>query len=185
MDERALALFLSVDPDTLPYFVNDARTEDRVPVRFRGTAEPDAAELNGPDWSESVFREAWLELIKEARALKLVCADNADASVQGLVSVGRVLPGGGALRKSLLEAAPPNRHGAHPQRFCGVGRVLVARLVAESYRRGARGAVTVRARVGSEGFYRALGFRGSPYRPQAFTLYEAEALPLLRGVLLP
>lgn len=87
------------------------------------------------------------------------------------------------LPKSLLESAPFNRRDVGTPRYKGVGRVLVARLVIESYHQEAQGRLLVETHREAEGFYRKLGFSGLPYGIKQFKLYQLEARQLLQSVL--
>lgn len=180
-----LTELLAKDPNTLPYFITEARTQRTVPVRFERLAAEDEAELNGAEWAEARFVDVWREFIGEGRTLKLVCVEEQDRRIQGLVRIGEVTRADGSLKRSLLETAPFNRQEAGEQRaYRGVGRVLVARLVVESYQQGGRGKVTVRAARGTAPFYRAIGFKDSPRWLDHLLLDEAEAAELLQAVLI-
>ncbi len=177
-----LDVLLTADPNMLPYFVTEAATGDKISVQFAILGASDIAELHGENWNEAVFRDVWPVHAAEGQALKLVCANQVDTAIQGLVRLGNATFAGNFLRKSLLETAPHNRHDIGTPRYRGVGRVLVARLVVESYRQGAQGRVLVETRREAEGFYRRLGFSGLPYGAKQLKLYQAEARQLLQSV---
>lgn len=180
-----LDALLAADPNTLPYFITAAGTGRIVPVQFASLAASDTAELDGANWKEAVFRDVWPVYVGDGQTLKLVCTNEADAAIQGLVRPGQVIGNSGFLRKSLLESAPSNRHMTAIPQYRGVGRVLVARLIVESYRQGTGGRVQIVARPGSEGFYRALGLRESPRLAsvQTYFVTEDRAFALLKNVL--
>ena len=177
-----LDALLAADPNTLPYFVMEAATGDRVPVQFASLIESDIADLHGASWNAAVFRDVWPVHADEGQSLKLARANQADTAIQGLVRLGNVAFAGNFLRKSLLETAPNNRHDTGTPRYRGVGRVLVNRLVVEIYRQGAQGRVLVETRREAEGFYRRLGFSGLPYGAKILKLYQTEARQLLQSV---
>ncbi len=172
------------DPDHLPYCVIRVATHRSVRVGFQPLQSGDEAELRGPAWSGAVFREVWPGWIGEPGTYKLVRRHGQDRRIQGLLHLGRVERDGGALRDSLLETAPYNRERLVAERtYRGVGRVLVARLVLESYRQGGLGQVLVRARPGIEPFYLRLGFRRVPGAGAYFFLEREGATDLLRAAL--
>ena len=175
--------WLAADPNTLPYFVTEAATGDRLPVQFASLIDSDIAELLEATWIDAVFRDVWPVHATEGQALKLARVNGADTAIQGLIRLGNAAVAGNFLRKSLLETAPHNRRDAVTPRYRGVGRVLVARLVIESYRQGAQGRVLVETQREAEGFYRRLGFIGLPYGAKILKLYQAEARQLLQSVL--
>ena len=169
------------DPNMLPYFITEAQTGHIIQVQFASVAVLDQPELRNEDWSQSVFRDVWPEIASHERTLKLVCIGSEDTRIQGMLCVGILTRPGGFLRKNLLESAPFNRHGQQTQAYYGVGRVLVARLVAESVLQGGQGRVVVEPRKGTEKFYRAIGFKGG----ETFQLSATNAGTLLRATLLP
>ena len=170
---------LNADPDMLPYFITEVQTGRKVSVRFEPLALDDLAELQSAEWARAVFAAVWQYYAGDARTYKLVCTEGEDRRIQGIVSVGDVLPYGTSLRKSLLESAPFNRREKSAQVHRGVGRVMIARLIAESYLRGQQGRVSVVPRPGSEAFYTAIGFR----QRGDFVLEEASAYALLTSTL--
>ena len=178
-----LESWLAADPNALPYFITDAVTGGLVLVRFASLTTSDTAELRGEHWSEAVFRDVWPSYANDGQTLKMVCINETNAGIQGLVRLGQIAVAGNFLRKSLLEAAPFNRRDAETPHYQGVGRILVARLVVESYHQGAQGRVLVETRREAEGFYRRLGFSGLPYGTKQLKMYQAEARQLLQSVL--
>ena len=93
-----------------------------------------------------------------------------------LVASGECSGGGYLLERSLLETAPALRFrsgSVSPLR--GVGRVLLARLVVESYNQSAGGGLYIVARPAANGFYDALGLLASPKSPGIYRLREPEA----------
>ena len=153
---------VGADPNTLPYFVVEARTGKKVAVRFAPVTAADEFELRGEDWSQAVFRDVWPALVGEPNTFKLARIDGENVRIEGMVRIGRMTRWGGTLQESLLEAAPSNRHIQQQPLYRGIGRVLVARLVVESILHGGQGRVAVHARTGTEAFYRRLGFQEAP-----------------------
>lgn len=148
-----------LDANTRPYFITDAETGSIVPVHFAPLLAEDAAELKNEDWSQAIFALNWLQLVGSKRVLKLIADDTEDQRIQGILHLGEVEPNDIFLMNSLLEAAPFNQHWYTRRAYHGVGRVLVARLVAKSILLGGQGRVLVQARPGTEDFYKALGFK--------------------------
>ena len=175
---------VGADPNTLPYFVVEARTGKRVAVQFASVTVADEAELRGEDWSQAVFRDVWPALVRDLNTFKLMRVGE-DSRIQGMVRVGDFVHRFRLLKKSLLEAAPFNRHGQGPRQYQGVGRVLVARLVAESLAQGGRGRVLVSARPGTQAFYASLGFENPPNPPKMAIDDEDRIRELMQSVLLP
>ena len=143
-----------------------------IPVRFEPLVEDDKIELDGPGWSEqhspipAVFAAVWPAHIGDRQTFKLVCVQRRDSNVhseyqriQGLVRIGTVERRGGFLTGSLLETAPLNRWQLHDRRYSGVGRVLVARLIVDSYLQEGHGKVLVRATPRAATFYTEIGFK--------------------------
>ncbi len=136
--------------------------------------------MDGEDWRGGRFLEVWKEALGQNTALKLTLCEGEEKPLLGIVRLGtapRLNGTVGALRGSLLEAAPIHRHGKAGQRYRGIGEVLVARLVIESKIQGAEGPVRVRPIRGSEAFYKKLGFITAPNSVYAILEVEkAEAL---------
>ncbi|WP_395145006.1 GNAT family N-acetyltransferase [Armatimonas sp.] len=77
----------------------------------------------------------------------------------GIVRLGEVPSGVSFLMRSLLETNPECQSiNARGTKYRGIGRVLIARLVAESYNLGTQGQIRVKAHPRARGFYEALGF---------------------------
>ena len=151
-------------PDSV-YFLFDAVAGKDVCVRFEPLTESDRATLNEAKWREARFRDVWLEWARHGVALKLTRCDGEEQPILGLIRPGMapsINGRAGALRDSLLETSPAYRHGTAERRYRGIGRVLGARLVAESNAQGAEGRVLVRPVRDSIPFYRNLGFRDTP-----------------------
>ena len=147
------------DINRLHYFVTNALTGERHEVYFAPLLPEDEAELRGADWSRAVYRDVWPVYVGDPKTIKLVCAGESTREILGIARIGEVEKRKRFVWKSLLETAPSNRAGTQKREFEGVGRALVARLVAESYRAGGNGRVIVIPRPGSEKFYSKLGFR--------------------------
>ena len=111
--------------------------------------------------------------------MKLVCREGQDTTIQGIVHIGKIVFFGGPLRKSLLEAAPCNRKETESQRYRGVGRILVARLVVESFQQGGQGRVIVVPRKEIIPFYSKLRFTFSPFSKHEMILDVEPAQELL------
>lgn len=123
------------------YFVTDSAGQ-QVNVCFEPLTGNDSSALEGDDWQGAQFGEVWKAWAEHEVALKLVRCDGSDKSILGVVKIGTVRRAnnrGGYLRDSLLETAPVYRHDMKARRYRGIGRVLVARLVAESKAQGAEG----------------------------------------------
>jgi hypothetical protein len=163
-----------LDPNVLPYFVTDS-AGSRVMVAFAPLTAADKSELSGTDWLGSVFREAWMDFCGVPPTLKLIEREER-APILGLLRPGNVPEGGYLLERSLLETAPALRFrsgSVSPLR--GVGRVLLARLVVESYNQSAGGGLYIVVRPAANGFYDALGLLASPKSPGIYRLREPEA----------
>ena len=178
VDQEYLA---NADLNTLPYSIIEAQTNRLVTIHFETLTPQDVSELRNEDWTNAVFRDVWPQLTLVENTFKMVRTNAPDTRIQGVVRVGSVLWAGGLLEGSLLEAAPFNLHGYSAQTYRGVGRALVARLVAESILQGGQGRVGVLPRRGSEAFYYKLGFRQS----KVFRLGTTEAQALLQSTLFP
>lgn len=170
---------LNQDPNKLPYFIVQPGTGAEIPVRFVPLVKADAVKLKSAVWSGAVFRDVWLAWIGNEKTLKLVSASRADRQIQGIVHLGKIRQPGGFLRDSLLEAAPFNQRTQSQPQYHAVGRVLVTRLVVESFRQDGRGKVLVRSRPGVVEFYKKLGFRELPRASGYFILDTVEAISLL------
>lgn len=147
---------------------------------FEALEDVDRDILSGADWTNARFRDVWFEWAGQGVALKLTLCGGEEKPILGLVRPGNALAVHGrnsALRDSLLETAPAHRYGAREQRYQGIGRVLVARLIDESRAQGAEGRVLVRPVRDSTPFYRKLGFRDTPMPPYLrLETPEAEAV---------
>jgi GNAT superfamily N-acetyltransferase len=157
------------DSNRLPYVVHRA-TGEPVSVYFAPLDESDRAALLSEPWRSAVFAEVWPEFIGYSRALKLVY----DQEILGLLRLGEKPAGVNFLRENLLEARPESE-------LRGVGRVLVARLVAESYNRGAMGQVRVESHKNAVGFYQHLGFQANR-TPSGYDLLREKAQALFESV---
>ena len=136
------------------YFVTDAAGQ-QVEVCFDMLTADDSNALNGDDWQGARFGDVWREWAAHEVALKLVLCDGSDESILGIVKIGiirRISGGSRSLRDSLLETAPIHRHDAEQRYYRGIGRVLVARLAAESKAQGVEGRVLVVPVQGSAAF---------------------------------
>jgi len=141
----------------------------------------DISALNGDDWKGARFGEVWKQWAEHELALKLVRCDGGDKSVLGLVKIGvtrQIVGGAISLRDNLLETVPIYRYDKQHRQYRGIGRVLIARLVAASRAQGAGGRLFISPVPTSLPFYRALGF--VPTRnPRYWRLKTLEAEQLL------
>jgi Acetyltransferase (GNAT) domain len=148
-------------------------------VCFTLFSATDEAEIMGERWKNAIYRKAWiafLGLTPHNNLLKLHLDVTDTSNIEGLVKIGEIPEGGGALRTSLLESVPLNRWSTqNPQGFSGVGRVLVARLIAESYKTGGNGVVTVEPNTKAIGFYERLGFRAHIKNKRYYTIDATQA----------
>lgn len=171
--------------DNQGYFVTDTAGQ-KIEVCFETLAEDDVPTLNESDWRGARFWEVWKTLAEHKTALKLTLCDE-KTQILGLVQIGQVLPAAGeakALHHSLLEAAPVFRFGATERKYRGIGRVLVARLVAESKAQGAEGRLLIQPVPTSLPFYRTLGFVAAR-NPRWLRLSKWEAEQLLAACTSP
>ncbi len=171
----------ATDINLLPYFVINALTGERQRVYFAPLLPEDEAELRGPDWSRAVYRDVWIAFADDGQTFKLLCIEGSPGEILGLARIGIMKKSDKFLRKSLVESAPSNRTGAGLQKFAGVGRALVARIVAESFRIGGQGRIIVEPRPGSEFFHTRLGFQKR--NAKEWQLGEVDAAILLALVL--
>lgn len=152
-----------LDPNHLPYFVTDSDGA-KIPVAFAPLTRADKSELSGEDWAGALFLDVWRHHAEseEGRSVKLVRTGD-PSPIIGLMQLGRVLGSESYLRKSLLETCPVFRYGLQtPSSLNGVGKVLVARLVLESYNQGASGAIFVLSHKNARRFYERIGFIRAP-----------------------
>ena len=170
----------------LLYFI--VENDRRVAAHFEPLMEEDKEELLGENWAHSVFQHAWHQFIGDPRTLKLVCDDDVERQIQGIVRLGtvvRVIRNGGYLRHSLLETAPRNRTQAEQRTYRGVGRALLARLAMQSFNEGGQGRLLVHPRPGSEAFYIKLGFKKIEQlrNPLVADIIRFEKVEQLRSIL--
>ena len=168
--------FDTTDKNRLAYCVVNAQTGERQDVYFAPLRAEDEAELRGPNWSRAVYREFWPACMDSENTLKLVCADVPAGEILGIVRIGTMMQAKRYLRECVLEAAPSNWRGTAGRKYAGVGRVSVARLVAESYSLGGAGKLLVEARPGSEKFYAGLGFRKGELKGLQLSVEGAEVV---------
>lgn len=175
------------NPDQLPYYIIESG--HAVQVRFAPLSVEDKAHLKEM-WSGSVYAAVWQHLVEyevtRRSTLKLVSRDDRDERIFGLLCIGtdvavRALPGGVHM-PSVLETAPQLRyqHEEAQREISGTGRVLVARLIAESVQRGHGGALIVSPRPQAIRFYRHLGFEPLNRDPKLFFIREEAAQQLLQ-----
>ncbi len=171
----ALALIKNSDLDTLPYRVW-SETNEPVAVRFALPTESDREKLSVYPWNLAVYGPAWPDFIGDSKTRKLISTDGDSPEILGMLRIGEALPGHYYLLRNLLEANPEYKYPKNlsSRRIRGIGRVLVARLVAESYNRGMEGRVQVRSHPGAVSFYKHLGFQENRL-PFVYDLMKEEA----------
>ncbi|GEM_PF-2113517 len=177
------------NPDTLPYFVMEAG--QRVQVRFT-TLEPDDEQHIAASWTGAVYFDLWLydahQAIMHQITRKLIAADGNTENILGLLRMGNAVSVRLTYRKlntqSVLETAPHLHYRRAERAYHGIGKVLVARLIAESIVQGHGGALVVSPHTRAIPFYRHLGFH--PYRrdQRRFSIEAVAGTRLLQSVLL-
>ena len=176
------------NPDELPYYVLEG--ERPVQVRFTPLESGDETYIN--DWGPtSVFFAMWQQAaqydIARRTTLKLVAVEEQDNRILGLLRMGddiQVRAIYGKLNtQSILETAPRLRYRVQEREYQGIGKVLVARLIAESVYKGHSGALIITPRPHVVGFYRHLGFRPLSRDPKRYFVQEKLGLQLLQSVL--
>jgi Acetyltransferase (GNAT) domain len=167
----------------LPYYI--CRGNEKIGVHFDLLETADSEEIMGDRWKDAVYRKAWiafLGLTPHESILKLRLNVTDTSNIEGVVKLGQIPEGGGALRTSLLESTPTNRWSTQKSPvFSGVGRVLVARLIAESYNKGGHGVVTVEPHPAAVGFYQKLGFRAHLKSLKYYTIDATQAAEVFQS----
>jgi hypothetical protein len=147
------------DRNRLPYFIHGVQGEP-IRVHFEPLIQSDREALTQSPWLDAVYWESWPFFVEEPKTLKLVRSDGENSEILGLLRLGEKLPGTMLLMKNLLEANPKYRSSIGANREVrGIGKVLVSRLVAESYSLGAAGQVRVKAHHNAIKFYLGIGFK--------------------------
>lgn len=175
--------------DTLPYFV--MRAEQRVPVRFT-MLEPEDERRIIDTWRGAVYFDLWQYDASQADAYqttrKLIVADGSNDSILGLLRMGdssSVLADPVKLNtQAVLETAPRSKYQRRAREFSGAGKVLIARLIAESILRGRNGGLVVTPRPQAIPFYQHLGFRQTRRNSRQFGIQAQYGMNLLESVLL-
>ncbi len=176
------------NPDELPYYVLEGQRPVRV--RFTPLEAEDEAYINDW-WYASVYFAMWQHLaqyeLSRQATLKLVAAEGQDTSILGLLRMASdtsvQVMYGKLNTKSVLETAPRFRYPVQSRDYRGIGKVLVARLIAESIRHGQEGALVVSPRKIVVPFYLHLGFRRSSRNPNRFFIQQESGRQLLQSVL--
>lgn len=177
------------NPDNLPYFV----MSDGQPLRIRFTPlEAEDARRIAEFWEGAVYFPLWQEVAShEANrqtTLKLIAANGSDDRILGLLRMGSRTSMYAASRGlntfSVLEAAPRLQHRQSDRRIQGGGKVLVARLIAESVLCGSEGGLTVTPRRQIIPFYQHLGFQRQDRNPNLFSIPRDAGIQLLKSVLM-
>ena len=174
--------------DELPYYVMEGARP--VQVRFVPLEAGDETAINDM-WPGAIYFELWrhVALYNSARetTLKLVTTDGSDSQLLGLLKLGDGTPArsmaGKLNTQSVLETAPSLRYPA-ARRYKGVGKILVARLIAESILQHFGGAHIVTPRPQTYPFYLHLGFQPVHRVPKLFFLRKEVGTQLLKSVLL-
>ncbi len=124
-------------PDSYIYFIQDVYTERRIPCRFLQLEPEDLDEIMSDAW-HGIFTPVWERIVQEEalikHARKLICLEEA-SSIQGLLFLGTEIHERWTL-DCLLESAPQNQYNSPKRTFTGIGKALVARLIAEHIDRG-------------------------------------------------
>jgi len=163
----------------------------RVPVQFK-TLETEDEQRITDSWEGSVYFDLWQYDARQAdmhqTTRKLMMADGIDGSILGLLRMGsNISPLADAVKlntQSVLETAPRSQYQRTGREFSGVGKVLIARLIAESILRGRNGALLVTPRPQSIPFYQHLGFRQVRRNSRKFGIRAEQGNVLLTSVLL-
>ena len=174
------------DLNRLPYVVED-RAGNPITVQFLPFLSGDQSIVAGSAWNGSAFQSSWVGLAGAPRILKLVDPTALSSAIMGLLTLGDVTPGSTAIRNNMLETAPAYQYSNRTQSgvvtgIKGIGRVLVARLVAESYNQGGDGSVLVRPRPASVRFYVKIGFVAVGNVPGRYLLKSQQATHLFERV---
>ncbi len=177
------------NPDELPYYVLEG--ERPVRVRFAPLEAGDENYINA-QWHLSIFFDVWQRLaqyeIAQPTSLKLVAVEKQDDSILGLLRMGDSasiqVTYGKLNTQSLLETAPHLRYQSREREYHGVGKALIARLIAESILRGQGGSLVVSPRPQVIPFYRHLGFQPLRRNPKQFFIRAEAGLLLLQSTLM-
>lgn len=176
------------DPDNLPYFV----LSGGQPLRVRFTPlEAEDAHRIAETWSGAIYFSVWEEVASDPATrqttLKLIAADSSDDRILGLLRMASHVSmrfySGGLKPLSVLETAPSFQHRRQDRRVTGAGKVLVARLIAESVLRGGEGKLIESLRPQSIPFYLHLGFQRDRRNPRLYVISREDGIDLLRSVL--
>jgi hypothetical protein len=171
---------LADDWNNRRYFARRQSTNEIVGLCFRPFGVEDIPKLTGPKWTPSVFGDWWMDTatndLRRQHLLKLVRSGSPPSEViEGLLYMedGPEWP-----KNSILEAANSHRFGAIDRELIGVGRVLIARIVAESVGRGLQGGFFVEIASDATAFYETIGARVAGHRaffsrPVAALLYQS------------
>lgn len=165
------------------YTIKSTRNNSAINVYFESLTTEDTPILKGEDWQGARFGETWKALAEHDVAQKLTLQEGEEKPLLGMVYIGTVRKYNGhnsVLRDNLLEVAPVYRYGEEGRSYRGIGRVLVARLIAASMELGAEGRLLVRPVPSSIPFYRKLGFQEARI-PHYFQLGIQEARDLLKS----
>lgn len=168
MDDLLLVQLLGANANALPYQITEAAQETKILASFEHLTEQDALEIQSVLWVGARFRDVWLAWLDEEHTFKLVIDSDVKKRIQGIVRLGEVNRAefvGLSLRGSLLETAPINRQQSLERMYSGIGNALIARMIVESLRQGAKGQLLVRPVDDSLPFYRHLGFHQVRYTP--------------------
>ena len=175
------------NPDELPYYVLEGQRP--VQVRFKPLEAEDEVYITDW-WRSSIYFAVWQQVaqyeVAQPTSLKLIVADEQEKQILGLLRMGgpsMQVSYGKLNTQSMLETAPRFRYRVQGRDYKGIGKVLVARLIAESVVHGKGGALIVTPRPQTYPFYRHLGFQPSSRDPNRFFVREGAGMQLLQSVL--
>ena len=176
------------EPDSFTYLIRESATGHEVPAAFVPLQYADLNTIAAENW-HGVFKPIWEQIAEteplRKRAYKIVC-DDTDKRTQGLLFLG-IERGRDWSLDCLLEAAPWNRHGAGDRLYRGVGKALIARVIAEHWRLGYHSPIQLEVNPRSHLFYQRLGFvqAGEASASNRLFLPEAQARTIFESVVVP
>jgi len=146
-------------PDEYSYYIKEALGSHRVAAHFVPLEAGDREEILSDDW-RGIFRAVWERIIDEQTLFqnvrKLVCESGDDTHILGLIFLADGQDEHWTF-DSLLEAAPFNQYNPAARSYRGVGKALVARLIAEHTHRGYQMPLLLEASPRALPFYKHLG----------------------------
>jgi hypothetical protein len=177
------------NPDVLPYYIMEKVLP--VLVHFAPLEAGDDSHI-ATFWPDAIYFDLWHHVaqydVTRQTTLKLIVVEGSDDRILGLVRMGSGVSARAASvglnTQSVLETAPRLQFRIRQREYKGVGKVLVARLIAESVLRDRGGALIVTPRPQAIPFYLHLGFQPMNRDPKLFFLREETGVQLLQSVLL-